>query len=77
MRVSELLHIRLQEIEAHNNAINILKVKGDKRRRVYLDPGTLQGLMEYSYEHNRGENEPIFKLTRQQVYNIVIAMVGR
>ena len=71
MRVSELLHVRLQDIEAHNNAINILKAKGDKTRRVYLDSGTLRGLVKYVYEHNRGEDEPVFALTRQQVYNIV------
>ncbi|MGB8312814.1 MAG: hypothetical protein WCE81_13310 [Halobacteriota archaeon] len=27
--------------------------------------------MEYAYEHNTGENEPTFTLTRQLVYNIV------
>lgn len=71
MRVSELLHIRLQDIETHNQAINILKGKGDKTRRVYVDSGTLQGLVEYAHEHNRAEDEPVFTLTRQQVYNIV------
>ncbi len=71
MRVSELLHIRLQYIEARSHAINILKAKGDKTRRVYLDSRTLQGLVEYANEHNRGEDEPVFTLTRQQVYNIV------
>jgi len=71
MRVSELLHIRLQDIEAHNNAINILKAKGDKTRRVYLDPGTLQALAEYAQKHNRPVDRPVFQLTRQQVYNIV------
>jgi integrase/recombinase XerD len=71
MRVSELLHIRLQDIEAHNNAINILKAKWDKTRRVYLDSGTLQGLANHVHEHNRRTDEPVFALTRQQVYNIV------
>ena len=54
MRGSELLHVRLEDIEAHNNAINILKAKGGKTRRVYVHSGTLQGLMEYACEHNRG-----------------------
>lgn len=45
---SELLHIRLQDIEAHNQAINILKVKGDKTHRVYLNSGTLQGGVVWS-----------------------------
>ena len=71
MRVSELLHIRLQDIEPYNNAINILKAKGDKTRRVYLDSGTLEGLVAYAHVHNRKADEPLFALTRQQVYNIV------
>ena len=71
MRVSELLHIRLQDIEAHNNAINILKAKGDKTRRVYVNSGTLRALIEYAQQHNTSEDQPIFTLTRQQVYNIV------
>jgi len=33
--------------------------------------------MDYAREHNKGEDEPIFTLTRQQVYNIIIGMVGR
>jgi len=55
MRVSELLHILL-DIEPHNNAINIPKAKGDKRRRVYLDSGTLQGVMEFAHEHDAPED---------------------
>ena len=31
----------------------------------------LQGLMEYAREHNGGADEPLFTLTRRQVYNIV------
>jgi site-specific recombinase XerD len=54
MRVSELLHIRLQDIEPNNNAINILKAKGDKTRRVYLDSGTLGGLVAYAHESTGG-----------------------
>jgi len=69
--VSELLHIRLQDIEPPNNVINILKAKGDKTRWVYKNSETLHALMEYAHEHNRGADEPIFTLTRQQVYNIV------
>jgi integrase/recombinase XerD len=71
MRVSEILHMRLQDIEPHNNAINILKAKGDKTRRVYVNSETLHALMEYAREHNRGADESIFTLSRQQVYNIV------
>jgi site-specific recombinase XerD len=71
IRASELLHIRLQDIEPPNNVINILKAKGDKTRRVYLDPSTLQALIEYAQHHNRPADQPVFQLTRQQVYNIV------
>ena len=55
----ELPNVRLQDIEAHNHAINILKAKGGKTHRVYLDSETLQGLMEYAHGHTRDEGEPI------------------
>jgi len=35
MRISELLSIRPQDLEAHNQVINITKAKGNKQRRVY------------------------------------------
>ena len=44
IRVSELLSIRLQNLELHNQVINITKAKANKQRRVMLDPETLDHL---------------------------------
>jgi len=52
IRVSELLFIRPQDLEAHNQVINITKAKGNKQRRVMLDPETLDHLSEYILQQN-------------------------
>lgn len=41
IRVNELLNIRPCDPEYHTNMVRILKAKGNKQRRVPLDPGTL------------------------------------
>jgi len=71
MRVSELLSIRSQGLEPHNQVINIIKAKGNKQRRVMLDPETLALLSEYISQHNISEFRPIFTLSSVQVWNIV------
>jgi site-specific recombinase XerD len=38
--VSELLNIRPQDLEPHNQVINIVKAKGNKQHRVIVDPQT-------------------------------------
>ena len=40
IRISELLSIRPQDLEAHNQVVNITKAKGNKQRRVMLDTET-------------------------------------
>jgi site-specific recombinase XerD len=44
IRVRELLSIRQQDMEAHNQVINIIKAKGNKQRQVMLDLETLERL---------------------------------
>jgi integrase/recombinase XerD len=71
IRVSELLSIRPQDLEPHNQVVNITKAKGNKQRRVMLDPETLDLLSEYISIHNIPESQPVFTLSSVQVWNIV------
>ena len=52
VRVSELLNITPQDIEFHNQVINITKAKGGKQWRVLLDDETLKLLSEYISTQN-------------------------
>ncbi len=71
VRVSELLNIRPQDLEPHNQVINIVKAKGNKQRRVIVDPQTMSLLLEYISDTNTPDNCPAFGLTRVQVWNII------
>ena len=71
IRVSELLSIRPQDLGPHNQVVNITKAKGNKQRRVMLDPETLDHLSEYISTHTIPEFQPIFALSSVQVWNIV------
>ncbi|MGB8312337.1 MAG: tyrosine-type recombinase/integrase [Halobacteriota archaeon] len=71
IRVSELLSIRPQDLEPHNQVISITKAKGNKQRRVMLDPETLDHLSEYILRHIIPEFRPVFALSSVQVWNIV------
>jgi integrase/recombinase XerD len=71
IRVSELLAIRPQDLEPHNQVVNITKAKGNKQRRVMLDPETLAFLSEYISTHTISEFRPVFTLSSVQVWNIV------
>ncbi|MGB8311690.1 MAG: tyrosine-type recombinase/integrase [Halobacteriota archaeon] len=51
--------------------VNIVKAKGNKQRRVMLDPETLALLSEYISTHNIPEFQPVFALSSVQVWNIV------
>jgi len=68
---SELLSIRPQDLEPHNQVINITKAKGGTQRRVLLDGETLNLLSEYISQQNIGENQPIFGIKRWQVHAII------
>lgn len=67
VRVSELLSIRPQDLEPHNQVINITKAKGNKQRRVMLDPETFALLSEYISTQNIPEFRPVFTLSSVQV----------
>jgi len=71
MRVSELVSMRPQDIEEHNQVINIVKAKGNKQRRIILDTETIDMLLNYISDTQTPDNRPVFKLTRVQVFNIV------
>jgi site-specific recombinase XerD len=51
--------------------INITKAKGEKQRRVMLDPETLALLSEYISQHEIPGFQPVFTLSSVQVWNIV------
>ena len=70
-RVSELLNITPQDIEFHNQVVNITKAKGGKQRRVLLDEETLKLLSEYISSPNIPEDRHIFSIKRCQVHTIV------
>jgi len=63
--------MRPQDIEEHNQVINIVKAKGNKQRRIILDTETIDMLLNYISDTQTPDNRPVFKLTRVQVFNIV------
>jgi integrase/recombinase XerD len=71
VRVSELVNIRPQDIERDNQVINIVKAKGDKQRRIYLDTETLYMLANYIHDRKIPDDCPVFGLRRVQIFNIV------
>jgi len=71
MRVSELLSIRPQDLEPHNQVINVTKAKGNKQRRVMLDPPTLDMLSKYVLDMNIPVERPIFPLSSVWVWKLV------
>jgi integrase/recombinase XerD len=71
IRVSELLNIRPQDLEPHNQIVNITKAKGGKQRRVILDQETLGMVSDYILLHKIRDKQPVFHLSSVQVWNIV------
>jgi site-specific recombinase XerD len=71
MRVSELLSIRPRDLEPHNQVVNIIKAKGNKQRRVMLDPETFVMLSKYVLETNNLEDQYIFPLSSVWVWKLV------
>jgi len=71
VRVSELVNIRPKDIERDNQVINIVKAKGDKQRRVYLDTETLDMLANYISDRKISDDYPVFGLRRVQIFNVV------
>ncbi len=65
IRINELLNLRPQDIEYHNNVINVLKAKGGKQRRVPLDVITLAELRDYVVKHTITSDAPIFPVSQQ------------
>ncbi len=63
MRVSELLSIRPRDLEPHNQVVNIIKAKGNKQRRVMLDPETFAMLSKYVLDMKTPEDQYIFPLS--------------
>lgn len=79
VRVSELLNIKLNDIDYENKTIKILG-KGDKERLVYFTNDTYYVLIEYiKYIHSEFENHSNYLfsknkgsvLSRNEVYNII------
>src|SRR5208337_4358678 len=58
-------------IEFKNRVVNIRKAKGGRQRRIYLDENTLKMLSNYVLAQNIPEDQPIFPIQRNRVFNIV------
>ncbi|MGZ4902627.1 MAG: tyrosine-type recombinase/integrase, partial [Halobacteriota archaeon] len=71
VRVSEVINVKLQDIEHKNNVVNIRKAKGGKQRRVLIGDETLETLSDYISEQNIPKDQPIFPITRQHVFRLV------
>ena len=71
MRISELLSIRPQDLEAHNQVINITKAKGNKQRRVMLDTETFSMLLDYISDTNIPVSRPVFSVSSVWVWKLV------
>ena len=71
MRVSELRAIRPQDLEPHNQVANVTKAKGNKQRRVMLDPETFDMLSRYVLDMNIPASRPIFTLSSVWVWKLV------
>jgi integrase/recombinase XerC len=76
IRVSELLSLRPQDLEPHNQVVNITKAKGNKQRRVMLDPETLDHLSEYILQQNIPDLSTCVYPLKRQVWNIVKKYAG-
>jgi site-specific recombinase XerD len=70
-RVNELLNIRPCDLEYHTNMVRIVKAKGDKQRRLPLDPETLAQLQAYIEVNNIAAEEKIFPITQQWARAII------
>jgi len=71
VRVSEVINVTPKDIEFKNGVVNIRKAKGGRQRRVPLDEETLKMLSDYILALNTPEDQPIFPITRVQVFYIV------
>jgi integrase/recombinase XerD len=71
VRVSEAINVTPKDIEFKNGVVNIRKAKGGRQRRVPLDEETLKMLSDYVLALNTPEDQPIFPIKRNRVFNIV------
>jgi len=71
VRVSEVISVTPKDIEFKNGVVNIRKAKGGRQRRVPLDPDTLKMLSDYVLALNIPDDQPIFPIQRNRVFNIV------
>jgi integrase/recombinase XerD len=71
IRVNELLNIRPCDLEQHTNMVRILKAKGNKQRRVPLDPGTLTQLHSYIDATAIPPEASIFSISQQWVRKLL------
>jgi integrase/recombinase XerD len=71
VRVSEVINVTPKDVEFKNGVVNIRKAKGGRQRRVPLDEETLKMLSDYVLTLNTPEDQPIFPIKRNQVFNIV------
>jgi site-specific recombinase XerD len=79
VRVSEVINVTPNDIEFKNSVVNIRKAKGGRQRRVLLDEETLKMPSDYVLTLNTLDDQPIFPITRTQVFNLVKkygAMIG-
>jgi len=70
-RVSEVINVTPKDIEHKNGVVNIRKAKGGRQRRVPLDQDTLKMLSDYVLALNIPEDQPVFPIQRNRVFNIV------
>lgn len=74
VRVSELINIRINDIDFENKTIKIIG-KGDKERLVYFTSDALAVILDYLRENNKNylfSNQKGTPITRNEVYNIVV-----
>jgi integrase/recombinase XerD len=74
LRVSELLSLKVEDVDWENGFFDIIG-KGGKRRLVPVDNKTLEQLRNY-IKWKKIESGNIFKITRQQVFNICKKYLG-
>ena len=70
IRVSELVNIRLRDIEWDNCVVNILKAKGGTQRRVLLDSDTISMLSRYVSDTEIGGMKTAHSLSRHGICGI-------
>lgn len=71
VRVSEVINVTPKDIEFKNGVVNVRKAKGGRQRRVPLDEDTLKMLSDYVVALNTPEDQPVFPIKRNRVFNIV------